>query len=737
MIATKSSRPFTVALVGNPNTGKSSLFNALSGLSQRVGNYPGVTVEKKTGRLTTGDQKVELVDLPGTYSLAVRSADELVALDVLLGRAGEPRPDAIVCVVDANNLERNLFLVSQLLHFNCPLLIALNMIDIARRNGVEIDVAELSRRLGVPVIPVQGNKRLGIADLRTQILQLTKSAKIPHCPNVYPASFVRAAQEVSQFLPSDDQSPNCFLAQRLLLDSSGELFRRIGSDQSQLRQEVQRQVEKLSGEGLALSSLEAIGRYEWIEQLLKGVVRRPAQHTTVSDRIDTVLTSRFWGVLIFAIVMLLVFQAVFTWAQPLMAGVEYMFSGLSAFVARLIPAGVFNSLVSDGIIAGVGGVVVFLPQILILFFFIALLEDCGYLSRASYLMDKLMCRVGLSGKSFIPLLSSFACAIPGIMATRIIENRRDRLITILVAPLMSCSARLPIYTLMISAFIPGKRVLFGLISLPALTLFSMYLIGILAAVVVALLLRKTLLKGETPPFVMELPEYKIPSLRLVFARMWERGWAFVRRAGTVIVSVSILIWAAAYFPRNSELQLAIKQDYDTRISTLHADPSQVQNVEQAIAELQQRRDHEVAGSQMRNSFLGRAGRLVEPAVRPLGWDWKIASAVIASFPAREVVVAALSVIYSLGDDQDESSASLRDKLHQATWDGTDRPIYNIPVALSLLVFFSLCAQCFSTLVVMRRETNQWRWPILSFVYMTTLAYLGALVTYQVGTRFFN
>ncbi len=737
MIASKASRPFRVAFVGNPNTGKSSLFNALSGLSQRVGNYPGVTVEKKIGCLKIGEQKFELIDLPGTYSLAVRSADELVALDVLLGRAGELRPDAIVCVVDANNLERNLFLVSQLLHFNCPLLIALNMIDIARRNGVEIDEAELSRRLGVPVIPVQGNKRLGIADLKTQILKLSESTKIPHCPDVYPASFVRASQEVAQFLPSGAQSPNCFLAQRLLLDSSGELFRQIGGGQPELRKEVLRQVEKLSAEGLALSSLEAIGRYAWIDQLLKGVVRRPAQHTTVSDRIDSVLTSRFWGVLIFAIVMLFVFQAVFAWAQPLMAGIEFVFGGLRSFVAQRISAGVFNSLVTDGIISGVGGVVVFLPQILILFFFIALLEDCGYLARASYLMDKLMCRVGLSGKSFIPLLSSFACAIPGIMATRIIENRRDRLITILVAPLMSCSARLPIYTLMISAFIPGRRVLYGLISLPAITLFSMYLIGILAAIVVALVLRKTLLRGETPPFVMELPEYKIPSLRLVFARMWERGWAFVRRAGTVIVSVSILIWAAVYFPRNTELQTMIERDYDSRIVALQDNVSQVPNIESAIAELQQLRDHEISSAQMRNSFLGRAGRLVEPAVRPLGWDWKIASAVIASFPAREVVVAALSVIYSLGADQDESSDSLRDKLHQATWDGTDRPIYNIPVSLSLLVFFSLCAQCVSTLVVMRRETNQWRWPVFSFVYMTTLAYLGALVTYQVGTRFFS
>lgn len=723
-------RPWVVALAGNPNTGKSTLFNALSGLNQRVGNYPGVTVEKRVGRLTLGYRRVDLVDLPGTYSLAVRSQDELIAFDVLLGSAGEPRPDAIVCVVDANNLERNLFLVSQLLQFNRPLVIALNMIDIAERNGVEIDVDALSRRLGVPVVPVQGNKGRGLEQLREAIRKLCDSSAIPGCPNVYPPEFVQASQELSRHLPIDDATPQCFVAQRLLLDGSGDLVRRFDTE-GRLKPEVDRQTRRLSEAGLDLASLEAIGRYRWIEGILQGIVRRPVHLRTISDRIDAVLTHRFAGLLVFAVVMLLVFHAVFTWASPLMTGVEWMFAGLQSVVGDWFPEGVLRSLVVDGIIAGVGGVVIFLPQILILFLFIALLEDCGYLARASYLMDRWMTRVGLSGKSFIPLLSSFACAIPGIMATRIIENRRDRMITILVAPLMSCSARLPVYTLLISAFVPAMYFWGGVISLPALTLFALYVLGIVVAIGVSWVLRKTMFRGETPPFVMELPEYKIPSLRLVLSRMLERGWAFLRRAGTVIVSVSILIWAAAYFPRHSGTVAQVEADYARRIAAV--DRSDRESAAQSEALIQER-ERSIAAAQMQQSYLGRAGRMIEPAVRPLGWDWKIASAVLASFPAREVVVAALGVIYQLGDDPEAEAESLRQRLHDAKWDGTDRPVFSIPVALSLLVFFALCAQCVSTLVVIRRETNSWRWPIFSFVYMTTLAYLGALLVYQIGIR---
>jgi ferrous iron transport protein B len=399
-----------------------------------------------------------------------------------------------------------------------------------------------------------------------------------------------------------------------------------------------------------------------------------------------------------------------------------------------MPEGALRSLSVDGVIEGVGGVVTFLPQIFVLFLFIAILEDCGYMARAAYLMDKLMCRVGLSGKSFIPLLSSFACAIPGIMSARVIENPRDRLLTILVAPLMSCSARFPVYTLMINAFIPEQHWLTGLPGLRAIVLFSMYLLGMVAAVGVTLVLRRTILRGPAPPFVMELPTYKFPAIPLVLHRMWEAGWSFVRRAGTLILAVSILVWAAAYYPRNpADLSPQLtnrKADLQRQLSAGSLSQEQAQQLTDQLAQL----DGEMEGEFLRNSYLGRAGRWMEPAVRPLGWDWRLGCAAIASFPAREVVVATLGVLYNLGHGQDEESQALQDTLRAATWEGTTTPVFNIPVALSLMVFFALCAQCVSTLVIMRRETNSWRWPAFSFVYMTVLAYLAAMLTYQIGVR---
>jgi len=401
---------------------------------------------------------------------------------------------------------------------------------------------------------------------------------------------------------------------------------------------------------------------------------------------------------------------------------------LQGLVGSRMAAGPLQSLVVDGIIGGVGSVVVFLPQIFILFGLIAILEDCGYMARAAYLMDKLMSRVGLSGKSFIPLLSSFACAVPGIMATRVIENRRDRLTTILVAPLMSCSARLPVYTLL-CGMLPAKTYLFGTLSLGGLTMFAMYLLGIVAAMLVALVLKRSLLRGATPPFVMELPSYKFPSITGVLYRMLERGWAFIQRAGTVIFAVSVLVWAASYFPRDEAAvegpYAAERERLETVVETGADDDKTV--AEERLAEI----DHEVASLYQQRSWLGQAGKWIEPAVRPLGWDWRIGAAAIASFPAREVIIGVLGVIYNVGDEPEETS--LRERLSRARWDGTDRPIYTVPVALSIMVFFALCAQCAATLAVIKRETNSWGWPAFTFGYMTALAYVGALLTYQVGT----
>jgi ferrous iron transport protein B len=412
------------------------------------------------------------------------------------------------------------------------------------------------------------------------------------------------------------------------------------------------------------------------------------------------------------------------------------FAWLGGQLEARMAEGALRSLLVDGVIAGVGGVIVFLPQILILFFFMAILEDCGYMARAAYLMDKLMVRVGLSGKSFIPLLSSFACAIPGVMATRVIENRRDRLTTILVAPLMSCSARLPVYTILIAAFIPADAYLGGAVSLQGLTLFAMYLLGVITAIAVAWLLKKTLLKGPTPPFVMELPSYKMPSPSTVVYRMLDRGWAFVQRAGTLILMVSIVVWAALYYPHD---QQAAEADLVEQRSVLTAQLAAVNLTSEQAANLRHQLSQldtpeALDGAYQRQSYLGKAGRFIEPVVKPLGWDWRIGSAALASFPAREVVVATLGIIYNLGGEVDESSPTLHEALQSATWEGTSQPVFNVPVALSIMVFFALCAQCASTLVIIKRETNSWGWPLFTFVYMTALAYVGALLTYQIGIR---
>jgi ferrous iron transport protein B len=434
--------------------------------------------------------------------------------------------------------------------------------------------------------------------------------------------------------------------------------------------------------------------------------------------------------------MLMVFQSVFVWARPLMEAIGGSFDILGDWVGAQMPEGALQSLVVNGVIGGVGSVLQFLPQILILFTFIALLEDCGYMARAAYLMDRVMVRAGLSGRSFIPMLSSFACAVPGIMAARVIENERDRLTTILVAPLLTCSARLPVYALLIAAFVPSTTFLGGWLGLQGLTLAGLYVLGIVAAVGVALILKRTILRGATPPFVMELPSYKWPSLRTVVMRVTERAWIFLRTAGSLILAISIVVWAAAYYPHNPSVVREELQQKEALLAQLKETPEGAPNrddLENKVVQL----NNEIAAKYQQHSILGWMGKAIEPAVRPLGWDWRIGCAVIASFPAREVVVATLGVVYGLGEKFETKSAESRralgERLAVAKWDGTDRPVYTLPVALSIMVFFALCCQCAATLAVIRRETNSWRWPVFAFSYMTGLAYLGALITYQVGT----
>jgi ferrous iron transport protein B len=524
-----------------------------------------------------------------------------------------------------------------------------------------------------------------------------------------------------------------FLAERLLLDGNGylegELLNGHAGEGSNKLQEARA---ALADAGMPVPAVEAMARYDWVGRVVHGTVKRPAEHqATLSDRIDAVLTHRVWGTLVFLATMAVLFSSIFILAVPLMEAIEAVFASLGEFVEARMAVGALRSLLSDGVIAGVGATVVFLPQILILFLFIAVLEDCGYMARAAFLMDRLMAGVGLSGKSFIPLLSSFACAVPGIMATRVIENRRDRLATILIAPLMSCSARLPVYVILIGAFVPAQYYLGGVVGLQGLVLLGMYSVGTIVAIGMALVLKKTLLRGETPPFIMELPSYKVPSARVVAYRMAERGWAFLARAGTVIFAVTIVIWALAYYPRSE----------DRVAADIAAQRAELQNDSAALAAFNdpQHLKRLADSLHQRYSFLGRAGQWIEPVVRPLGWDWRIGAAAIASFPAREVVMGVLGVIYELGPDVDlgdqGGQENLQDQLRAARWDDTSEPVYNLPVALSIMVFFALCAQCAATLAVIRRETNSWRWPAFTFLYMTTLAYVGALLTYQIGIRF--
>ena len=724
-------RPRRVALVGNPNTGKTTLFNLLTGFRARVGNYAGVTVERKSGPLKNSRIPVEIIDLPGTYSLSARSADEMVAVDVLLGnRAEDPTPpDLILVVLDASNLERNLFLATQLFELGIPCALILNMVDVASSAGIQVDAPQLAQVLQTRVFPVVASKGQGVEALR-EFLQSPweKESLAPKAPD-FPNEFYNKVEQLKQ-LAEEKKLPsavaNRFLVSRALLEVGGMAEQRLVSANDSFSELLTTTRAELESSGHRLLTLEAKVRYRWIREKLQGVVTAPSERrTTPSDRIDRILIHPVWGVAIFLFLMLIVFQAIYAWSAPAMDAIDGLFAGLGEWVAGVMTPGPLASLLVDGVIAGVGGVVIFLPQILVLFFFISLLEDCGYMARAAFLADRLLSRVGLSGRSFIPMLSSFACAIPGIMATRTIEDPRDRLTTILVAPLMSCSARLPVYALMIAAFVP-EQTLFGVIGLQGLVLFFMYLVGPIVAIPVALVLRRFVLKGPKPTFLMELPPYRTPNWQTVLHRLIERAGSFLKRAGTVIFAVSILVWVATYYPRPDSIAEGFESQFAAQIENAET--------EEARAELEAERDHLIEGAYLRQSLLGRSGNLIQPLVEPIGWDWRIGMAVVASFPAREVVVGTLGILFDVGADADEESPALRDRLQAAKWpDG--RPLFTLPVALSIMVFFALCAQCAATLAIIRRETNSWKWPVVSFVYMTSLAWIGAFIVYQLGNLF--
>lgn len=730
-----------VVLTGNPNCGKTTLFNALTGLRAKVGNYAGVTVERKEGRLleAPADLNVRVLDLPGTYSLSPQSLDEQISRDVLLNRLPElPSPALIVIVVDASNLQRNLYYATQVIELGHPTLVALNMMDVARNNGNEIDVPKLAGSLGVAVVPVVASSGEGLPALRKSILSALQTADPFPRPRQFgelPAPFQTEAAKVAALLAEifHERRVQARAEALLILSNEKALASSLEHYPAKIQEAIAASRRALEIAGVDWRGAAIESRYIAVAAIQDSVTTQTeAPGETFSDKLDRILTHKLWGTLIFVAIMTTMFQSIFTFARIPMDALQSAVDWLGGTVGRLIPPGDLNSLLVDGIIAGVGAVIVFLPQILLLFLFIGFLEDTGYMARAAFLMDRLMSKVGLHGKSFIPMLSSFACAIPGIMATRTIESPKDRLVTILVSPLMSCSARLPVYTLLIAACIPNITVL-GFLKLSGLTMLAMYLLGIIVALLMAWLFKKTLLKGEPPLLIMELPPYKRPLFRVVVRHMWDRSRLFLRRAGTVILGINILLWFFATYPRSSSLE----KEYSARRSAIMAETgAQDANAATVRAEKLAALDNEESGGKLHYSFAGRIGRILEPAIAPLGFDWKIGIGLVSSFAAREVFVSTMSTVYSVGKyDRSESSMSSLVKTLQSQKRPDGTPVYTTLTGLTLMVFYVFALQCVSTVAIVRRETNSWKWPIFQWVYMGALAWGLAFITYQVGRAF--
>ncbi|HMO03941.1 MAG TPA: ferrous iron transport protein B [Kiritimatiellia bacterium] len=650
-----------VALIGSPNTGKTTLFNALTGLRARTANFSGTTVELKLGLVELGPRVVEVLDLPGVYSLTAATADEQVTADVLAGRARDVgRPDLAVVLADANNLERSLFVISQLIERELPVVVALNLIDLAERHGITVDPASLSREIGCPVIPTVASEGRGIDALKAAIAD----------------ALARPPAERVALVPPPTGCSGC----------SGCPFQ---------------------------------ARYNWSDRVSAGCVKAPrVARERKTDKLDAVLTHPVVGVAAFLAVMLAVFYLIFSVASVPMDMIDALFASLGGWVAAHVPEGDFRSFLVDGVIAGVGGILIFLPQICILFFFLALLDDSGYLARAAFVMDRLMRRIGLPGTAFVPLLSAHACAIPAIMSTRVIRDPRDRLVTILVAPLMTCSARIPVYAMVVALLFPDDP------AKAALLFTGAYGLGIAAALTMAWLFKKTILPGESKPLVLELPGYRIPGLRTALLFTYDRARVFVAQAGTIILVISIGLWVLATFPKTDAPPAA------ATALIAQAEALAAAGETEAAASRHAAADHLTARDALENSFAGRLGKIIEPVVRPLGFDWQIGVGIITSFAAREVIVSTLSVVYGLGaDTAEENSESLYDAMRRATHpDG--RPVFTLPACLSLLVFYVLAMQCLPTQAATRRETNSWKWPLFQLGYMTALAYTAALVTYQ-------
>ncbi len=717
---TSGTRGTRIALAGNPNTGKTSLFNRLTGSNARVGNYAGVTVEREIGIWKLGDRSVEVMDVPGAYSLAARSAEEQVAIRSVFGLdPGEPRPALVVVVIDATQLVRNLYFAMQLIEAQVPVVLALNLFDVARSQGVAPDPRRVEDVLGVPVVAVSASTGEGLGELARAVERvlvkpdLGRSGVLWRYPHALNKDVDRLASLVQAWSPEEARALGRWAL--LSVDVEDELV--------DIPEPVRREVAAIRARAEAAGrdiDAELIGtRYGWLDAQDFGI--RGTATAGITERIDRWLLHPLWGGLTFLLTMGVLFQALFAWSDPAISAIEHLFSWLGTTVRALLPAGVFNDFLVDGVINGAGSVVVFLPQIMLLFFLLGFLEDSGYMARVAFLVDRVMKSLGLHGRAFVPMLSGYACAVPAIMATRTLERQRDRLLTMMVVPLMSCSARLPVYTLIISALFPPSAKILGLPA-PGLMMVVMYVFSTATALLAAAVLGRTLLKGPKVPLLLELPPYRLPRLATVTRQMWMRAKTFLTEAGTTILACTVVLWALLAFPRHPLLT----HDYDADRARITASvPADAQADAQAAV------DSAENAERLEDSYGGRLGKLVEPVIAPLGFDWKIGVGLVGAFAAREVFVSTMGVVYGIGKDADEQSQPLRERIrHEVRADGS--PVYSPLVGLSLMVFFALSAQCMSTLAVVRRESRSWKWPFFLFGYMTTLAWITSFTVYQTG-----
>ncbi|MEI6508900.1 MAG: ferrous iron transport protein B [Bacteroidota bacterium] len=694
----------SVALVGNPNSGKTSLFNALTGLNYKVSNFPGTTVEKKIGVCKLSDnKKAELIDLPGTYSLYPKSADEVVTYDLLRNSPETNYPDLVLFIADASNLKRNLLLLSQVADLGVPVILALNMVDIAERRGIFYDEKLLSNALNIPVVSINARKRTGVHEIKKILLEEHHNTVKYFDPEFPQPDFIEKICAITD-------KKNHYAALQYAINAS--IFTTPKS------KEIKELFEKYHFDARAFQEKEILHRYRVIDDAVR-ICRKQKEGSftkSLTKSADKILTHRFAGLFLFLLLMFLVFQAIFSWSSYPMSWVEIAFTKSSEFIASSLPTGILNDLIVHGVLAGLSGVMVFLPQIIILFAFIAILEDVGYMARVGFIMDRIMRPFGLNGKSIVPLIGGMACAVPSIMSSRSIENKKERLITILVTPLMSCSARLPVYALLISMLVPDGSS-WGPFNLKGIILMLMYVIGFAAAMFSAFIF-KYFVKAETKNhFLMELPGYKLPVIQNILIILYDKGKAFVWGAGKIIVAVSVILWALASFGPSDKMQ-----SIDKKYAEVLSQPNQ--NIEAIKTQK--------SSEKLQASYAGEFGKLIEPAIRPLGFDWKIGIALLTSLAAREVFVGTMSTIYSVGGNGSiDDLSSIQHKMSIETDSVTGKPVYSTATVLSLLIFYAFALQCMSTVSVVRTETKSWKWAGVQFVYMTALAYLSCLLIFHI------